>query len=290
MVPFLQGGSNLTVGYSKRTCKKKEEETRGKQDNPKGFHGKTTETEQWHPSGNLEETAIFHPVDSRVCESYTTATSLQNQFLSVNIKTIEKLHGASIPQDLRDLRTRRNELQHIAVILDRPRLVLGSMTHLQGVLQDGDELLNLAVVQEMSRDAACSSQSFQEVYPFSPLAVRGDLDGSLVLFDRNTELVLCDEVIGTLGQTVVDLVEDSVLLAGIEVSRELGKLFILGCDGLWRRWLQELMWAIKFIPVGCPSLGMVVWASSGSLGSSLVIPFHDILRAFRGVHGSKVPP
>lgn len=115
--------------------------------------------------------AITPPVDSRVCESYTTATSFLNQFLSVNIKTIEKLHGTSIPKDLRDLCTRRNELQHVAVILDRPRLVLGSMTHLQGVLQDGDELLNLAVVQEVSRDAACSSQSFQKVYPFGPLAI-----------------------------------------------------------------------------------------------------------------------
>lgn len=184
------------------------------------------------------KTAIFHPVDSRVCESYTTgAASLQNQFLGVNIKTIEKLHGARIPQDLRDLSSRRDELQHVAVILDWPRLVLGSMTHLQGVLQDSDELFNLAVVQEMSGDAACSSQPFQEVYPFSPLAVRGDLHGSFVLLDRNTELVLCNEVIGTLRQTVVDLVEDAVLLAGIEVSRELGKLFILGCDSLWRRWL-----------------------------------------------------
>lgn len=164
------------------------------------------------------------------------------------------------------------------------------MAHLQGVLQDSDELLNLAVVQEMSGDAACGSQPLQEVYPLGPLAVRGDLDGSLVLLDGNTELVFCDEVIGTLGQAVVDLVEDAVLLAGIEVSRELGQLFILGCDSLWRRRLQELMRAIKFIPVGCPSLGMIVWASSGSLAGPLAVSFHDILRGFRGAHCSKVPP
>jgi hypothetical protein len=42
----------------------------------------------------------------------------------------------------------------------------------------------------------------------------------------------------------------SHLLHSIEVSGELGELFILGCDSLWRRWLQELMRAIKFVPVG----------------------------------------
>lgn len=55
MVPFLQGGSNLIVGYSKRTCKKKGRgNQREKKDNPKGFHGKTTETEQCYPSGKRD--------------------------------------------------------------------------------------------------------------------------------------------------------------------------------------------------------------------------------------------
>lgn len=36
MVPFLQGGSNLTVGYSKRTCKKKGRENQRKTGQSKG--------------------------------------------------------------------------------------------------------------------------------------------------------------------------------------------------------------------------------------------------------------
>jgi hypothetical protein len=121
--------------------------------------------------GLLLKTAIFHPVDSSVCESHTTATSIQDQLLGVNIKTIEELHGAGVLQDLGNLYPRRDKLQHVAVILDRSGLVLGSVAHLQGILQHGDELLDLAVVQEMSGNAACRSQALQEVHPLGPLAV-----------------------------------------------------------------------------------------------------------------------
>jgi hypothetical protein len=69
------------------------------------------------------------PVDSRVCKSHA-ASAVMNQFLRVNIKNIEELHGIGIFENLGHLCTGRDELQHVTVILDRPRAVFGSMTHL----------------------------------------------------------------------------------------------------------------------------------------------------------------
>lgn len=94
-----------------------------------------------------------------------------NHLLRVHIKTIEELHGAGILEDFRDLRSRGDKLKHVTVILDGSRAMLGGMAHLQGVFQNSDELLDLAVVQGVSGDTTSSGKSFQKVHPFIPLPV-----------------------------------------------------------------------------------------------------------------------
>ena len=79
------------------------------QRNPRGAQRKVIKNVASN-QGILLKTAIFHPVDSSVCKSHTTATSIQDQLLCVNIKTIEELHGAGVLQDLGNLYSRRDEL------------------------------------------------------------------------------------------------------------------------------------------------------------------------------------
>lgn len=64
------------------------------------------------------------------------------------------------------------------------------------------------------------------MHPLVPLAVRREFDWPLVLFQGNGELVSGKEIIATLRETVIDLVQDSVLLCGIDISRELGQLLL----------------------------------------------------------------
>lgn len=172
-----------------------------------------------------------------------------DQLLRVNIKTIEELHGGSILQDPRDLRPGRNELEHVTIILDGPRAMLGSMAHLKRVLEHGDQLLDLAVVQGMPRDAAPGGQPLEKVDPFIPFSVRGDLHGPLVLLQRDRESVSGKKVKATLRQALVDLVQDPVLLCGVQVSRELGQLVLPGWEVARCGWIQNLMRAIKLVPV-----------------------------------------
>lgn len=177
------------------------------------------------------------------------AAAFANQFLRVNIKTIEELHSARVLENFGNLGASRDELQHITVILDGSRAVLSSMAHLQGIFQHSDELLDLAIVQGMAGNAPTSGQSLQQVYPFIPLPVRGDLNPPLVLFNGNRELVSRKEVKCALRQAVVDFVQDSVLFCGIEISRELGQLLLPGWEVPRGRRIQDLVRAIKFIPV-----------------------------------------
>lgn len=138
-----------------------------------------------------------------------------NELLRINIKTIEELHGATVFQDPSYLRPGRDELEHVTIILDGPGTMLGSVTHLQRVLQHGDQLLDLAIVQGMPGDAAPGGQSLEKVDPFIPFPVRGDLNGPLVLLQRDRESVSCEKVKAALRQTLVDLVQDSVLLCSV---------------------------------------------------------------------------
>jgi hypothetical protein len=158
------------------------------------------------------------------------AAAFADQFLRVNIKTIEELHSARVLEDFGNLRASRYELQHITVILDGSRAVLGSVAHLQGVFQHSNELLDLAIVQGVTGDAPGSGQSLQQVHPFIPLTVRGDLNPPLVLFNGDRELISRKEVKRALRQAVVDLVQDSILFCGIEISRELGQLLLPGWE------------------------------------------------------------
>lgn len=80
-----------------------------------------------------------------------------DQFLRVNIETVEELHCIGVLEDLGNLRSCGNELEHITVILDGSGAVLGSVAHFQGVFQDSDQLLDLAVVESVARDATSSS-------------------------------------------------------------------------------------------------------------------------------------
>ena len=173
-----------------------------------------------------------------------------DQLLRVNIKNIEELHGASIFQDPRYLRSRRNELEHVTIVLDGPRTMLGSMAHLQGIFQHSNQLLDLTIVQSVPRNAPPGGQPLEKKDPFIPLPVRGDLDGPLVLLQGNGESVSCKEIKSTLGQTVIDMVEDAVLFCGIKISRELGQLLLPDGKISRRGWIQDLVRAIKFIPVG----------------------------------------
>jgi hypothetical protein len=177
------------------------------------------------------------------------AAAFIDELLSVHIKTIEELHRARVLEDLGNLRACRNELQHITVILDGSRTVLSSVAHLQGVFQHGNELLDLAIVKGMARDTPASCQSLQQVHPLIPLPVRGDLNPPLILFNGNRELISRKEVKRALRQAVVDLVQDSVLFCSIEISRELGQFLLPGWKVSSGRRIQDLVRAIKFIPV-----------------------------------------
>lgn len=108
---------------------------------------------------------------SRAGKFHTAVTSVLDALLGFNIETIKGVHGIGILQDLGHLGASGNQLQHIPIILDGSGLMFGSMPHLQGVLQHGDELLDLAVIQDPGRDAALGGQPFQEIYPFSPLTI-----------------------------------------------------------------------------------------------------------------------
>lgn len=158
-------------------------------------------------------------------ESHATSM-LQNQFLCVNIKTVKERHSSRILQDFRNLRPRRDELKHITIILDWPGTVLGSMAHLQGVFQNSDQLFDLTIMQGVPWDATPGRESFEKVYPFVPFSIRRDLHSPFILFQGNGKCVFGKEVIRTLGEAVIDLVKNPVLLCGVQVSRELGQLFL----------------------------------------------------------------
>jgi hypothetical protein len=121
------------------------------------------------------------------------------------------------------------------------------------------------------------------MHPLIPFTVRGDLDSPLILFQWNGELVSCKEVKGTLRKTIINFVQDSVLICGVKISGKLGQLLLPGREAPCSRNVQDLVRAIKFISVGGPSLGMVLRASSSYIGSSAAVPFHYVFWALRWV-------
>jgi len=162
---------------------------------------------------------------------------------------VKTLHGWRILEDLGDLDARRDELKDIAVVLDWPTQVLGSVSHLERVLQNGGKLLNLSIKEDMSRNPALSGKGLQEEDPFGPLAIIRRLDGSHLLPERDRELVLGHEIESALRQAIVDPIQDNVLFLNVKVGWEVGKLPLLpGNNLLWGTW-KELMGAVKFITI-----------------------------------------
>lgn len=106
--------------------------------------------------------------------------------------------------------------------------MLGSMTHFQGVLQDGNQLFDLSVVKHAMWYPPFSGQSLQQVYPFRPFAVLRYPHWSLVRFQWDWELVFGHEVKCTLGQAVIDLSEDIILLLNKQIRGDMWQLTLLG--------------------------------------------------------------
>ena len=167
---------------------------------------------------------------------------------------IEIFHGGRIFEDLGNLYACRDKLQHVSVIFQRTRLMLGSVTHFQRILQNGNQLLDLAVVKNAGGDPSLGGQPFQEINPFGPFPVGWDSNLPLVRFHWNGKLVLRNEVEGALRQTIIDLSQDVILLLDQQVGWQMRKVPSLRCHSLGRESVQQLMWAIKFVPVRWPPL------------------------------------
>ena len=67
---------------------------------------------------------------------------------------VQVFHGNGIFQNLCNLGSSRNKLEHISVILDGSGLVLGRMSHFQRILQHGDQLFDLSIIQHTSGNPA----------------------------------------------------------------------------------------------------------------------------------------
>jgi hypothetical protein len=136
--------------------------------------------------------------------------------------------------------------------------VLGGVSHLERILKDGHELLDLTIVQNPGRDSALCSKALQKIHPFSPLPILRAFDRSHVLRQRDRELVLGYKVKSTLGQAVIDLAQDLVLFLNVEVGREMRKLPLLHSDDVRRRSRKELVGAIEFVAVGWLALRSIL--------------------------------
>lgn len=132
--------------------------------------------------------------------------------------------------------------------------MLGSVPHLERVLENGDKLLDLSIVKDSGGDPPLGGKPLQEVHPLGPLPVLRPFHGPHVLSQRDGELVLGHKVVGTLRQPVVDLVENVVLFLDMEVGWQVRKLSLLHGNHVRRRTLQELVWTIKLVSVRRPSL------------------------------------
>ena len=133
--------------------------------------------------------------------------------------------------------------------------MLSRMSHLQTILQDGNKLLDLTVIQHARGNSSFGRKSLQKVNPLGPLAVLRALDGPHVLRQRDGELVLGYEVVGALRETVVDLCQDRVLFLDQEVGGQVRELALLHGDVFGRWALEELVGAVELVAVGGAALG-----------------------------------
>jgi hypothetical protein len=90
--------------------------------------------------------------------------------------------------------------------------------HLQRILQDCNELFDLAIVQDSSWDAPLGGKALQEVYPFRPFPVLGLFDLTAGRVQWYWELIFGNEVKGALRQSVINLSEDTILLLNHQIG------------------------------------------------------------------------
>ena len=165
------------------------------------------------------------------------------------IQAIQLLHRRRVFENPRDLGPGRDELQDVPVVFQRSALVLGSMAHLQRVLEDGDELFDLVVVEDSRRYPSFRGQPFEQIDPFGPFAVRRASNPTFVRLKGNGELIFGDEVESAFGKDVVDGGQDLVLLSDVKVDGEVEQLSLLRCNRPWRRRVEQLMWSVKLVAV-----------------------------------------
>lgn len=176
--------------------------------------------------------------------------------LGREVQPIQEVHRRRVLQDLRDLYPRRQQLQHVPVVLQRPPLVPRRVPHLERVLQRRHELLDLPVVQHPRGYAPLGREPLQEIHPLDPVAVLRPLDGPRVGREGYGELVLRDKVERALREPLLQLPQDAVLFLDGQVSWEVRKVPLLHGDVLRRRLLQEVMGAVELVAVGRPSPGV----------------------------------
>lgn len=123
-------------------------------------------------------------------------------------------------------------MEHVSVVLQRSRLMLGSMPHLQRVLEHGHQLFDLAVVEHPGRDAPFGRQPFQEIHPLGPLPIRWSAYRPLIGFQGYGELVLGHKVKCTLGKTIIHLRQDIVLFLHKEIDGHMREISFLRGDGV----------------------------------------------------------
>jgi hypothetical protein len=123
------------------------------------------------------------------------------------------------------------------------------MSHLQGVLQDGDKLLDLVVVQDSSRYPSLRGKPLEQIDPFSPLAIRRAPYLTFVCFDGNRKLIFGNKIKSTFGKNVIDCGQDFVLFSDIKIGGKVEQFSFLCCDRPWGRRIKQLMWSIKFVTI-----------------------------------------
>jgi hypothetical protein len=101
------------------------------------------------------------------------------------------------------------------------------MSHLKGVLQDGNKLLDLAIVQHPGGDPALGSQPLQQIYPFRPFTVFRPLNGSHLGIYGDGKLVFGNEIKSTTREPVIDPGKDEILFLDYQVGRKMRQISLL---------------------------------------------------------------
>jgi len=101
------------------------------------------------------------------------------------------------------------------------------MSHLKGVLQNGNKLLDLAIVQNTGGDPALGSQPLQQIYPFRPFTIFRPLNWSRLGIYGNGKLVFGNEIKSTTRKAVIDPGQDDILFLDYQVGRKMRQIPLL---------------------------------------------------------------